>query len=392
MNTSKQFDIVPHRFRRCVFGLIVFSLSALMANALESKDGIITIFPGPTASEQIDKATEAAESNTIHTIRFAAGDFHLSVPIRVHKKYGENGIRIEGAGPGLTRLYFSSVKTAIEIILDTGRPQAHRLPSCSVADMTLVAMNDCGTAIKLTKGDNHPTGGISHKILQNLMILTEPGKKAGSWEKGIHVNELTFVTISNLTTRLPSGKGIAILLEGNNNPVDHHLDAIRINQGGVGIEVRGNTEGVYCSHLTMIGPDVGIRWATTSWEPLLLLTASHINAKSCCVELNNILQPLISANSFYQVDPEHPWTAVAILTEKSTPYDLIQISNNQFHGHPGHTVPNTGISINAASSGVVGNNVFSAVDTAVHLGEEVGEIKISGSSYMNGIHEKISKK
>lgn len=339
----------------------------------------IPLRPGARFPERLAAAVAAVNTNQADVLVFAPGDFDLREPLEFTKRFGHSGLRIRGAGPGITRLRCHAVDVGIRVSLDTDIRQPAGNPSFAVEDLSLIAKGECGTAIELLRGNSDKSGGTAPKIFRRLVIEGQDGR----WTNGIKATDLTFCTFRDLTFRLPRENSTGIHLTGETSPVDHHLTGLRFLGGGTGIRVSGTVEGVYLTQITMIGTDIGIDWDTAGHEPLLSLSGSHINARTCCVRADRLLQPIITGNLFYQADPGKTWTGIEIRTKRATAYDLFQISSNTFHGHPRHEAASTGLFIQAAGAGVVHGNIFSAVDTGIQLGQKANELSVSGSLFRN---------
>lgn len=333
--------------------------------------------PGSDFAQSITRAVEDANADQIDEIRFLPGVYEMPGGLVFEKKFGHGGLRISGAGVGLSRLIFNNEPSAILVRLDTDIRPSDISPAFSIEGLSLQAQGNCGTAVQLERRDLTRQGGIAEKSFRNLAIEG----KGGSWEMGIKVVDVTFCTFRDITLRPQHPKGTGIFITGQQAPVDHHLHGIRILGCHTGIKVGGNVEGVYVQQATIIGIDVGIDWDTDGFEPLLAVAGSHISARSACIRANNLLQPVIVGNLLYQPQGGGSWCGVQIRSKRSTGYDLLQISNNILHGHPEHEADNTGIEVNAASAGVLDGNIFSAVDTGIRLGKDASNIHHTDSVF-----------
>lgn len=335
-----------------------------------SLERTVLLSPGNDFWASLAKAVADANAGKIDEIRFLSGEYEMPEGLVFEKKFGQGGLRISGAGVGLTRLVFKDVPTAILVRLDTDIRQTDVSPAFTIEGVTLQAQGKCGTAVQLERRDQTRQGGIAEKRFSDLAIEG----KGGSWDMGIKVIDVTFCTFRDITLRTQNPKGTGISITGQNAPVDNHLTGVRILGCHTGIKVGGNVEGVYVQQATIIGIDIGIDWDTDSFEPLLAVTGSHISAQSVCIRANNLLQPIISGNLLYQSGNEGSWCGIQIRSKQATGYDLLQISNNILHGDPSHKAENTGIEVNAASAGVLDGNIFSEVDTGIRLGKDASGI------------------
>ncbi len=357
---------------------LLMGIALLLASAVQADEkSTIVLKPDDDFPTQLAAAVAAVNTGQTKVLAFAPGEFLIEHPIEFRLRFGHPGLRIRGAGAGITRLVFKEVEAGLRAHLDTGITRRETNPALTIDDLSLIASGTCGTAIDLLPGAPDHRGGVAPKSFRNLTI---EGKN-GTWRTGIRADDLAFCTFRDITLRLAREDCTGIYLSGKSSPVDHHFDGIRILGGSTGIRVTGTVEGVYLNQITMIGTDIGIDWDTESHEPLLALSGSHINARSCCVRANHLLQALITGNLFYQADPKLPWSGITIRTARPTAYDLHQISNNTFHGHPKHSENNTGLDIAAASSAVIAGNIFSALDTGIRLGQQATELKPSDSVF-----------
>jgi hypothetical protein len=341
--------------------------SLLLTPSLERQ---VVLSPGNHFAASIAKAVVDANADKIDEILFQPGEYEMPGGLVFEKKFGQGGLRISGAGVGLTRLVFKDVPTAILVRLDTDIRPSDVSPAFAIEGLSLQAQGNCGTALQLERRDQTRQGGIAEKRFSDMAIEG----KGGNWEMGIKVIDVTFCTFRDITLRPQNPKATGIFITGQHAPVDHHLTGVRILDCQTGIKVGGNVEGVYVQQTTIIGIEIGIDWDTDSFEPLLAVTGSHISARSVCIRANNLLQPLIIGNLLYQGGSAEPWCGIQIRSKRATGYDLLQISNNILHGDPTHKAQNTGIEVNAASAGVLDANIFSAVDTGIRLGKDASGI------------------
>ena len=323
------------------------------------------------------RAVADANADKIDEIRFLPGVYEMPGGLVFEKKFGQGGLRIRGAGVGLTRLVFKDAPTAILVRLDTDIRPSEISPAFSIEGLSLQAQGKCGTAVHLERRDPTRQGGIAEKRFSDIAIEG----KGGNWETGIKAVDVTFCTFRNITLRPQNPLGTGIFITGQQAPVDHHLSGIRILDCHTGIKVGGNVEGVYVQQATIIGIEIGIDWDTDGYEPLLAVTGSHISARSACIRANNLLQPVIVGNLLYQPKSKGRWWGIQIRSEQATGFDLLQISNNILHGHPEHTAENTGIEVNAASAGVLDGNIFSEVDAGFRLGKNASNIHPTDSVF-----------
>ncbi len=366
---------------RCRFALLILvalpvgcTSRPMARNAMVFDDRlqrVVLLSPGTDLEEQLKSAVRRANAGEVDVIRFAPGEFRMPGGLEFQRKLKQGGLRITGHGPGITRLVFSTSQIAIKVQLDTDIHQAATSPSFVLEELSLLASGQCGTAVEVSRGDTSLKGGTSAKQFSNLTIEG----MGGQWQTGINVRDLAFCSFRDITIRLPREGTTGISISGSTAPVDHHLSGIRIMGSSTGIHVGGDVEGVYIDQTTMIGVGIGVDWNTDGHEPLLALIGSHISARTACVRANHLLQPIITANLLYQADPEVPWTGIDIRTTRPTGYDLLQISNNTLHGDPLHTVPNTGISVEAGSAGVLNGDLFSCVDTGIRLGKNAKNLE-----------------
>lgn len=334
-------------------------------------DRAVTLRPGSDFAEDLRRSVEAVNRGQVDVLRFTAGEFVMPAGLKLNRRMGEGGLAITGAGEGITRLLFTEVDCGLEVRLDTDIRRTVESPSFRLENLSLVARGNCGTAVRLMRGSQDLRGGTAAKMLSKLSI----DSLKGGWSEGIVCSDLAFCSFKDITLRMPRPGATGILITGDTAPVDHHLSGIRVLSANTGIRIEGDVEGVYIDQATLIGVEVGIEWNTTGHEPLLALSGSHISARQACVRANNLLQPVITGNLLYQAGPDHPWTGIDIITERSTAYDLLQISHNTLHGNPNHKHPTTGISIEAGSAGALHSNVFSAVSTGIRLGAKAEGIE-----------------
>ena len=379
LNKDKAF-ITSSMFIKHTFLVLILLLTVVPYLQAEpySSERVFTLSPGADFEKNLDLAVKAINAGKADVLCFTPGEFYLSKGLKFQKSKGQGGLRITGGGPGITKLIFSCKEAAIVVKIDTDIRNSSESPSLRLEELSLIATGECGAALDIMRGDTKTSGGTATKIFSNLNI---DGQKGGSWASGIQVTDLTFTTFQNITMRLPRPGATGIHITGNTAPVDHHLSSIRILSADTGIKIGGKVEGVYIDQGTIIGVDTGIDWDTTSHEPLLAFSGSHISARYTCIKARNLLQPVITGNLLYQAGTDKEWKGIDITTERATNYDLLQISNNIFHGNPKHTVPNTGISINAGSAGVINANVFSALDVGIKLGEKAKDLEPSNNVF-----------
>jgi hypothetical protein len=342
---------------------------------------IHSIDPNSDVDAQIEKALQAIESDLGGVLFFGVGEFHIKKGYQLTLPEFSS-FAIYGLGPGSSKLICHSLTCAFKIRIRTAITNFSSNPSVQVSGISLVARGRCGTAIHLRPDDSDQRGGVATKRFDDLEVTGLTG--SDGWELGIDAEDVTFVAISNYCYRSQVGRGTGIKLHGRNDPVDHHLTSIRILGGQYGIEVSGNTEGVYITKCTMIACESGVYWHPSfEPEPLLALIGSHINSSGPCIRAERLLQPVIQGNLFYQHDTDKRWAGIQIDSTTGTPYDLLNISGNTFHGHPQATEDTFGIYIVATGGGMISGNIFSAVKTGIYLGRQCSQVSVSGVSFLN---------
>lgn len=358
--------------------------SSCLASAAQIKDQSVgrvhSIDANGDADAQIKKALKAIESDLGGILFFGIGEFNIKNNYELTLPESAC-FAIYGFGPGISKLICHSLSCAFKIRIRTGIASFSGNPSVQISGISLLAKGRCGTAIHLCPDDADQRGGVATKLLEDLEVTGQTG--SDGWALGIHAEDVTFVTITNYLYRSQKGKGVGIKFSGDSNPCDQHLNSIRILGGKYGIEVEGHTEGVYMSKCTMIACESGIYWHPFEPEPLLCLTGSHINSFGPSIRAVNLLQPVIQGNLFYQHDVDKRWAGIQIESTQGTPYDLLNISGNTFHGHPAASEETFGIYIVASGGGMLSGNVFSALKTGIFLDQQCRSISVSGVSFLN---------
>lgn len=87
------------------------------------------VSPGRDFAQSIAKAVADANAGKTDEIRFLPGEYEMPGGLVIEKKFGQRGLRISGAGAGLTRLVFHDGQTAILVRLDTDIRQSAASPA-----------------------------------------------------------------------------------------------------------------------------------------------------------------------------------------------------------------------------------------------------------------------
>lgn len=346
-----------------------------------STSRVIVIAANRPVEDQFSELQQISKSGQGLLIYFPPGDYRISKGLAINLKPGA-GISIQGAGADVTRLIFDRVDVGIEIEMPTDIDVRSNNPGVTLSDISLLAEKRCGRAVVLRRDIDGGSGGIAAKTIRNVTIGASPYNH-GIWQHGIYFDDVTFCTVTDVTCRQSHDESVAVTFTGSENPVDHYVSKLRVLGGGCGIEVSGNTEGVYIDQSTFIATSTAVRWKTFGHEPLLSFVNSHSNTKDYAIEGYNLMQPQISGNLFYQQKPDFPWVGIKLDADNAALYGLLQIHGNTFHGHPASSKKTIGIQLDRVKNGLISDNIYSAIDQPESIGSTVSHITVLNSHSFN---------
>ena len=300
----------------------------------------------------------------------------------------KHSIQLKGHGVGTTTLHWKhgSISQGITIHFESSGSLAGHKGSINVQNISLINNADVedAVAISLLNRSKAPSG--AETPTKNIRDIGIGGYTADKyWNYGIVLDDCTFTNVDRLTfngNRFM--KGNAILIKGNNNPVDNYINQLRVTSAENSIIVQRSTEGVYINQATMIGVRNGINWHTMGFEPLLSVANSHINALLNCITAKNILQAIIYGNLLYQ--HKHPkikeWSAIKIDGKRGTKVNLRIISNNVIHGFDKFNTNLIGINLLQRHNSIVTDNIIFRTHVGVYLGKQTRDISVDNNHFV----------
>lgn len=302
------------------------------------------------------------------TVYFPAGSYRLDKRIEITLPAG-TGLALRGDGPGISKITWTGKSAGIEVRFRPEGGLDGNKGGILVEGLTLLAEQPgSGSAIRLAcEGGTSPS---PKKLVRDVILA--------GWDVGIDCHECSFTTIDGVDYQGPRPlAGVAVRFDGSHDPVDNYVTRLRVFGAKHGIEILGNSEGVYVTQSTMLAVERGVHWHTPRGEPLLSLTACHIAASRDCVFGHNLIQPLISGNLLYQADGrDGEWAGICLEADEPSIYDLIQVSQNTIHGFPKMSKAQAGIVITNRTGGIVQGNIIQGVNVGIRLDEGTTQMKV----------------
>jgi hypothetical protein len=352
--------------RRQVIAGVAATTGVLALAAGEALGRVVPVRGDDSAA--VERAVEECLKSGGGTVYFPAAAYRLEKRIHVALPAGI-GIALRGDGPGLSQLSWTGKSAGIELRFHAEGGLDGNKGAVIVEGLTLLAQAEgAGSAIRLScEGGTSPS---PKKLVRDIVLA--------GWDVGIDCHECTFTTIDNVDYQGPRAlAGVAVRFDGARDPVDNYVTRLRVFNARHGLEVLGNSEGVYLTQSTMLAVERGIHWHTTRGEPLLSLTATHIAASRDCVFGHNLIQPLISGNLLYQAGAtDGEWAGIRLEADEPSIYDLLQVSHNTIHGFPKLSQSPLGIVITNRTGGIVQSNVIQGVKIGVRLDQGTSEVRV----------------
>lgn len=294
-------------------------------------------------------------------IRIPGGaTLRLARPISKTLAIGQDFI-LTGAGREASRLLFAASATGGIAVNYTsngsgqaqGNKSAVRIHGLDIETEAAAG----GSAISIINAP--PAGQVNEtQVAVDLQDLrTNGASDSAYWSIHQELQNVTFPSLRDIEAQDASNRGVALSLNstGDYSAVEFAIDNYRANQVGTGLQVRGRCEGVYASHLVIVGGKIGVDWQATivagGKKPLLSLTASHINVSETAVKGLDISQVIAADTLVYVTN-----SAAA----PSVGFDFTATGNlsNENHQLAGVTIIGIGSRAGAQSVGVkLGTNV-----------------------------------
>jgi hypothetical protein len=288
-------------------------------------------------------------------VRIPAGaTLRLISPIRASLSIGQDFILV-GAGREASRLLFSEASAggiAVTYSSNAGGQAQGNKTAVRISGLD-IETERAGGGAAISIINTPPAGQVNEtQVAVDLQDLrTNGASDAAYWDVHQELRNVTFPSLRDMEAQDASNRGIALSLNstGDYSAVEFAIDNYRANQVGVGMRVRGRCEGVYASHMVIVGGKIGIDWQATTVaggkKPLLLLTASHINVTETAVKGIDIAQVIASDTLVYVTNST---------TAPSVGFDFSATGNlsNENHRLSGVTIIGLGSRIGSQSTGV----------------------------------------
>jgi hypothetical protein len=356
----------PNRRQAIVAGVAATG-GALALAAGEAIGGVFAVRGNDAAS--VERAVGECLKSGGGTVYLPAGSYRLDKRLVVDLPAG-TGIAFRGDGPGLSKLTWAGKSAGIEIRFRAEGGLAGNAGAVIVDGLSLLATApDAGSAVRLVSDGG--TSPSPKKLVRDLVLA--------GWDVGVDCNDCTFTTIDAVDFQGPRPlAGVAVRFDGTHDPVDNYVTRLRVFGAKHGVEVLGNSEGVYVSQSTVIGVERGVHWHTPRGEPLLSLTGTHIASSRDCVYGRNLIQPLITGNLLYQSGalPDGEWAGIRLDADEPSIYDLIQVSQNTIHAFPKLSQGGAGVVISNRTGGIVQSNIVQGARVGIRLDRGTSEVNV----------------
>ena len=316
--------------------------------------------------------TDLLENATFKgVLYFPPGKYLISTKIDITLPNAFSGITVRGDGPGISVLTFEASATGgLDVSFTAGGGYENQKGSVIIKDLTVETMGVAnGSGIYL-----HSTNTSSpapHKIIENITLTGL--ETTNYWTYGIRLTDITFANINGVQYQGKSDdanwEGIAVLIEGENNPVDNFINNLRVWNSDKAVEITGTNEGVTITQSIFLAINKGVHWHTNTGghEPWLGINNCHISASEECVMAEQLMQCQINNNLFYcQAKAGVNWAGIWFSSDAAVDYDYLQISHNTIHGFDNAAIRN-GILLNNVKNSLLMGNIFHNTITGISL-------------------------
>jgi hypothetical protein len=302
---------------------------------------------------------------------FPPGKYLVNAMIEVLLSNPFQGISIIGDGPGISVIVFEASATGgFDISFPAGGGYDNGKGSVEIKGLSLETRGtSSGAAIHFTS-----LGTSSPAPSKNIENVSLSGNSPSSyWPIGIKLSDCTFANITDVKFQGKadgtSRESTAVLLEGDNNPVDTFINKLRVWNADIGVEVTGTNEGVTVSQSVFLSVNKGIFWHTDtgSHEPWFAINNCHISASEECILAHQLMQSQINNNLFYCLAKNGiNWTGIYFSSDIQVPYGFHEVSHNTFHGFDNGALRN-GIIMNNIANSMLTGNIFYNTITGIFL-------------------------
>ena len=296
-------------------------------------------FNNGTNSEATTKAIRDAVAELLAqktrkgVLYFPPGRYLVNSQIDIKFKTSlTRAISIQGEGPGISVVTFeASADNGFNIsYIPSGGYEGNK-GAIILKDLTIETLNaGAGDAIHLEASNTAPS---PHKLIENVTITGS--STSNYWNNGIRLTNCTFTNIRGVQFQGKSNsadwEGVAVLMEGMENPVDNFITNLRVRNADKAVEITGHCEGVSIDQSIFLAINKGIHWHTDTdgHEPWLGINNCHISASEACVLAEQLMQCQINNNLFYcQAKTDVDWAGIWFSSLSPTDFDFLQIQNS----------------------------------------------------------------
>lgn len=189
-------------------------------------------------------------------------------------------VTIEGAGSGVTILYFNGVGDGLTLSLSP-IVGAHVRGLTFIRDSAGATFANTGLTITTPADQAHRYGAIS---IEDIVFFGD----TKFWLTQIHVFNCSVVSLEHIFGQMPNAdgvtaQGVGIKVDGKSAgsyTVEVKLDDVEFVGGSVGLQIGDWVQGVYVAQCVFIGNDYGIRWSGVQANADLWLAVSNTHCNS----------------------------------------------------------------------------------------------------------------
>lgn len=305
-----------------------------------------------------DTTAFQAAIDTGKTVRVPAGTYKITSTL----SFSRQNVSVIGDGTRNTRIRFD-MTSGDGFDIDIDESGGNSFYTAHLEGFRITASTG-GVNRAIYIHSNNSFGEVyRHAYINNLRI-------SGNWSKGIDLLNTVAFRISDVVAGLGSATE-AISIRGFST--DSTISNVSINDitsgRGAAIYIEGESEGIHVHQATVVNCTAGIYWESSSTgEPALYVSSSHINALQYCIYADKVFQLNINGNLFYAMGSGSimDWSGVYF---KNLGYDSV-ISNNIFHayGRVGSQV-DTGVIVEGGSGEtkktLISDNVFTGMTRGI---------------------------
>lgn len=312
----------------------------VMRFATASQVDVETFGATPDGSTDNEPAVGLAFDALINSaggeIVFGPGIYQFDTKITKTVLDGRDGIAISGAGDDITVLRWTAADGGIDVTLNNGSSENYECNKLLMQNFSITTTQASGgTAIAVDGGNS---GGESPPAVEFKSVVARSDVSGGAyWDIGWDIDNSTKTTWLNCEYKGYTGTfapasmtGMGIQIQ---TPGDHFISNFRAEFFDIGINIIGDTEGVYISNCSLVAGNYGIYFNVAAAETWLTVSNTHINTYLRGIYCRNVYSVDIKGGlitAFSSGTPTGPYIGIEGVSDLGNPNFVFNANGTTF--------------------------------------------------------------